>query len=184
MRGLVLPILCCLMFLELLPRSSAFQRDSSCQIQEVLNRKGWDIPGLSKTVTRTAHARYPAEGIENVFVDILESKATDSSVTLAIRYSNSNSRVEIVAKPVDVIQIQRFQIDNQVFGYLVTAVPVGIANDGHRIRAASEELLYYYDPDGSGRFTVMRYASEIFFKIVVPDWAKQRAKTTRLHQPQ
>jgi len=61
---------------------------------------------------------------------------------------------------------------------------VGITNDGHRIRAASEELLYYYDPDGSGRFTVMRYASEIFFKIVVPDWAKQRAKTTRLNQPQ
>ena len=35
------------------------------------------------------------------------------------------------------------------------------------------------DPDGSGKFTVMRYAGEMEFKIIVPEWAKQAAKSVR-----
>jgi hypothetical protein len=62
---------------------------------------------------------------------------------------------------------------DHIFGYLVTGTLVGVDTQGHRIQAASEEIVYYYDPDGSGKFKIMKYAGALNFKIVIPDWAKQ-----------
>jgi len=152
---------------------SAQSADSQCHVREVFNRKGWNIPGLSKTKTRTSHARYSQADYDSVFVDILESQAQEDSVTF-VWCGDRTDRMEIAIRPVEIKEIQRFTSNDRVFGYLVTAVPIGKGTNGEVAHAASEDHLYFYDPDGSGKFTLMRYAGEMFFKITIPNWAKQK----------
>jgi hypothetical protein len=151
----------------------AGQGDSQCRVKEVLNRKGWDVPGLSKTITKTSHAHYAPADPDNIFVDILESRVQADSITL-VSCGDTSDRLEILTRPVEITEIQRFTSNDRVFGYLVTAVPVGEGKDGKIVHAASEERLYFYDSDGTGKFTLMRYAGEMFFKIIIPGWAKQK----------
>lgn len=81
---------------------------------------------------------------------------------------------QLNVRSVDVTSIERFTINNHVFGYRVTGVIAGFDNHGRRIHAGSVEIVYYYDPDGSGKFTVMNYdASSLAFRIIVPDWVKR-----------
>lgn len=152
---------------------SARQGDSQCHVKEVLNRKGWNVPGLSQTITKTSHARFAPADPDNIFVDILESRAQADSITL-VSCGDTVDRMEILTRRVEITEIQRFTSNDRIFGYLVTAVPVSETKNGEMVHAASEERLYFYDPDGAGRFTIMRYAGDIFFKIIVPGWAKQK----------
>lgn len=84
-------------------------------------------------------------------------------------------------RSVDVTKIERFTMNGHVFGYRVTGTIAGVDNQGHRIHAGSDEYVYYYDPDGSGKFSIMRYdAGELTFKIIIPDWVKRTTNS----QPQ
>ena len=140
-----------------------------CQIKEYLNRSGWNIPGLSKADVKTSHARYTSEGLENVYVDILEPTVPQDFITFVFIISGS---AEVRNRPVDVTQIEQFMMNGHVFGYHVIATDAGFDKNGKRIHFGAQERVYYYDPDGSGKFTVMHNAGELFFKIIVPDWVK------------
>src|SRR2546422_8133769 len=148
----------------------------SCQVKELFKEEGWEIPGLSRTVLRS-HGRYTSEGIpDNVFVDILESQAPQASL-MFVGQSSEASRMEISIRSIDVTKIERFEMNGNVFGYRITGVIAAFDDSGRRIHFGSEEHAYYYDPVGSGKFSVMHYdVGEVIFKIVVPEWAKQTKK--------
>jgi len=143
-----------------------------CRIHELLNSDGWEIPGASEIVVKL-HARYSAEGTPpNVFVDVIESHKPQAVFTYVGLESCDSAR--LVRKSIDVEKIERFAVKGRVFGYLVTGVLAGNDTKGHRIHFGSEERAYYYDPDGSGKFTRMRYdTGDLIFKIVVPDWVER-----------
>jgi hypothetical protein len=144
---------------------------SSCRFKEIFNPRGWTIPGLSKT--KLAHARYTTEGTPpDVFVDLVQPISPADSVFLVSR--QSADRLEVRDQPADISSISRFTMNGHTFGYLVIADLVAITENGKRLGVGTEERLYYYDPDGSGTFTVMRNAGELQFKIIVPDWVKER----------
>jgi hypothetical protein len=170
----VLAVLCFYSLIQGSLAQSFAAQTSPCKIKELLNRQGWEIPGLAKAIVKT-HARYKAEGIpENVFIDIMESQAPEASFTYVGLKSCEIAVLNI--RSVDVTKIERFTMNGHVFGYRVTGVIVGIDNQGHRIHAASEERAYFYDPDGSGDFSVMRYdPGDLIFRIIIPDWVKQAA---------
>jgi hypothetical protein len=148
------------------------QRVSSCRFKEIVDPRGWTIPGLSKTKTKLAHARYTSEGTPpDVFVDLLQPISPANSVFLVSR--QSADRLEVRNQPADVSSISCFTMNGHAFGYLVIADLVAISENGKRVGVGTEERLYYYGPDGSGTFAVMRYAGELLFKIIVPDWVKQ-----------
>jgi hypothetical protein len=69
-------------------------------------------------------------------------------------------------------------MNDQVFGYLVIATVAANDHNGKRLFLGSQERIYYYDPDGSGKFKIMRYAGAMGFRIVIPDWVKQSKKET------
>lgn len=154
---------------------SQTQAASSCGFKEVLNPKGWMIPGLSKVEITLKHARYATEGTPpNVFVDVLKPLSTSSSVFLVSR--QLSDRLEIRDQPADISSISRFSMNGHVFGYLITADLVAVTKKGERLGLGTQERVYYYDPDGSGKLTVMRYVGgEMIFKIVVPDWVRQKS---------
>jgi hypothetical protein len=137
----------------------------------VLNPAGWQIPALAGAISK-AHARYKGEGIpDGVFVDIIEPHTPAGFFTYVGLQSCDTAVLTI--RPVDVTRIEQFTVSSHIFGYLVTGILMGIDDQGHKIQAASEEIVYYYDPDGSGKFKMMTYAGALNFKIVIPDWVKQ-----------
>jgi hypothetical protein len=104
-------------------------------------------------------------------------------VVLAFGMAGPVGRLEIQDQPVDVRKVARYAINGHVFAYLINAQLVTITDKKERILVASEEQLYYYDPDGSGQFTVMRFADEMQFKPVIPDWVKQPKEKTSASKP-
>lgn len=172
MTQLIFALLCMCSIAQLsVAQASRTDTTSPCTIKEVLNHAGWEIPALAGAKLK-AHARYKGAGIpEDVFVDIIESQSPEASFTYVGLRSCETAVLTI--RPVDVTRIEQFTMNDHIFGYLVTGTLVGVDTQGHRIQAASEEIVYYYDPDGSGKFKIMKYAGALNFKIVIPDWAKQ-----------
>lgn len=172
MIRLVFAVLCIYSIVQDLPTQSPKPQQPACKIRELINHRGWEIPGLAKTTVLT-HAHYKSEGIpENVFIDIMESQAPEASFTYV--GLKSCDTVVLNIRSVDVTKIERFTMHGRVFGYRVTGTISGFDNQGHRIHAGSDEHVYYYDPDGSGKFSIMRYdAGELTFRIIIPDWVKQ-----------
>jgi len=73
-------------------------------------------------------------------------------------------------RSVDVSKIERFMMNGHVFGYRVTGIVAGFDKQGRRIHYGGEERAYYYDPDGSGKFSVMHYDNgDLIFKITDPN---------------
>ena len=163
----------------LLAQAAGVQAAPSCSFKELFNSGGWDIPGLSGAELK-GHGRYAGEGVpENVFVEILEPQNPEASLTLISR--GPGDRIEVKNMPVDVTQIERYTMNGHVFGYHVIAVDAAYEN-GKRVHFGYQERVYFYDPDGSGKFSIRREAGELLFKIVIPDWAK-RANSSQARPP-
>lgn len=149
MIRLVFAVLCLYPIVQNLPTQSPEPRQPGCKIKELIDRRGWEIPGLVKA-TVLLHAHYKSEGIpENVFIDIMESQAPEASFTHVGLQSCDTAVLNI--RSIDVTKIERFTMNGHVFGYRVTGMIAGFDNQGHRIHAGSDEHAYYYDPDGSGQ---------------------------------
>jgi len=137
----------------------------------LLNPQGWDIPALAGATVKT-RAHYNSEGIpENVLLEIMEPH-TQAGFFTVVGLRTCDMAV-LNVRSVDVTMIERFSINGRVFGYRVTGTLAGNDKDGRRIQFGSEERAYYYDPDGSGKFAMMRYdTGELIFKIIIPEWIK------------
>ncbi|HLY27853.1 MAG TPA: hypothetical protein VKQ72_16015 [Aggregatilineales bacterium] len=146
-----------------------------CQVKELFKPLGWEIPGLSKAKAKT-HGHYISEGIpENVLIDVFEVDAAQASLIFV--GLKSCEMAQLNERSVDVSKIERFTMNGHIFGYRVTGTVAGFDKQGRRIHYGSEERVYYYDPNGSGKFSVMHYDNgELIFKIVVPDWVKQKSE--------
>jgi hypothetical protein len=152
------------------------QAAPQCEIKELFNRRGWRIPGLSSAKRAEAPHRYKTDEGQDLSLDVLKPVSPADSVILAFGVAGPVGRLEIQDQAADILKIARYTISGHVFAYLVSAQLVTITDKKERIGVASEEQLYYYDPDGSGQFTVMRFADEMQFKPVIPDWVKQSKK--------
>jgi len=174
MRLIVILTLACSSLSALIMQTGESQKAATpCRIRELFKPNGWDIPGLSKATVKT-HGHYVSKGIpENVFIDTLEAKAPEASLIFVGLKSCEMAQMNV--RSIDVTKIERFMMNGHVFGYRVTGVVAGFDKQGRRIHYGSEERVYYYDPDGFGKFSVMRYDDgDLIFKIVVPDWVKQK----------
>lgn len=174
-RFIFVCLLYCSSFSAFPAQAMGVQAAPPCSFKELFNRSGWDIPGLKGAVLKV-HAHYKSEGIpENVFMDILEPRIPEATITFAGPASGQPDRLYIVKRPVDVTKIERFMTNGHTFGYRITGVDAGYDENHKRTHLGSVEIVYYYDPDGSGTFSVQRDASPLLFKIIVPDWVKQVA---------
>ena len=170
-RLLMIALLSCFLA-PLLGAQSGMEVQQPCRIKELLNNRGWKIPGLSRSTVIT-HGRYKSEGVpDDVFIDTMESQAPAGAFTYV--FLSSCDVAVLQSRSIDVTKIERFSMHERVFGYRITGVIAGFDEKGKRIHFGTQETVYFYDPTGSGKFTIMRYdTGELIFKIVVPDWVKQ-----------
>jgi hypothetical protein len=132
--------------------ASAEPRTKGCGFIELLNRDGWAIPGLANSTTKISGAKVKEEGLpSDVTVDVLEPSNPDSSVTDVLCFADQPARLEVRNQSVRVMELWRFKRNGRVFAYRVNA---GLTAGG--VGLGSAEVLLFYDPDGSGKFTVQR----------------------------
>jgi hypothetical protein len=90
-------------------------------------------------------------------------------------------RIEIVENaPVKIYALWAFDFGGPVFAYRVAYAPESI-NGGQRHELASMTSVFFYDPDGSGKFSVLKYQKWVrepkfteYLPESVPDWAKKK----------
>jgi hypothetical protein len=142
----------------------------SCLVLELLNQVGWAIPALDRAVPKVVDAKVKMPGIpEDVFVDILEPGNHDAVVTLVRCVSDQPGRVEVRNQPIRVKELLRFKKYGRVFAYRINAGLIG----GNGVALGTAEVLLFYDPDGSGRFTIQRDVAGALIPIIVPAWVQE-----------
>ena|ERR1700682_3782666 len=144
---------------------------AACEISEIANPAGWTIPGLSRTSTKM-HAPWTTGGLEGIFVDVMESNTPEATVIFASTVREHSGRVQFREQPVNVKEILRFSMNDHFFAYRIAVEFVAIEGK-KRIPVGSEVMVTFYDEDGSGRFTVMRYQRGLLNNVTVPEWIKR-----------
>ncbi len=175
MRFILVVLSACSFGFSWFVQTKGAQPVAPCLIRELLNPNGWDIPGLSKAVVKT-HGHYTSQGVpENVFVDGMEPTVPEA--TLMFVGLKSCEVAQLNLRSIDVTKVERFTMNGRIFGYRILGTIATLDEHGRRIHFGSQESVYYYDPDGSGKFSVMHYdTGELIFKIIVPDWVNQKAR--------
>jgi hypothetical protein len=126
---------------------------------------GWLVPGLDNASAKVADARVKMEGVpEDTRMDVLESRKPKGTVTL-VSCSAQPGRLEVRSQQIRVLELWRFKRNGRIFAYRVNA---GLSAGDVALGAAVE--LLFYDPDGSGQFTIQRYIDDRKPWLIIPSW--------------
>jgi hypothetical protein len=145
----------------------------SCLVLELLSQVGWVVPGLDGSSTKIADVRVKMAGVpEDVAVDVLTPGNADAAVTLVKCINDQAGRLEVRNQPIHVNELLRFKKAGRVFAYKINAGLTG----GNGVALGAAEVLLFYDPDGSGRFTIQRDVAGAKFPVIVPAWVNNMTK--------
>ncbi len=139
-----------------------------CNIIELYNREGWEIPGIRNVRLKERITNITADN-EEVSVEVLQPIDRVAWLPLISYVPKYPGRIELREQPINVIEIRRYSIKERIFAYRVSAEQVA-AEGKRRIAIASAEVVMFYDIDGNGRFTIREYATNIPYKLKVPHW--------------
>jgi hypothetical protein len=139
-----------------------------CRVAEAYRATGWSIPGIGDDPPRLELVRGPeTDGI--TWHEVKKHK-TRATATEFGRTEGHPERISIDENPRDVLAVQRLSAKGVVFAYLVN-LGDAVIEHGKWVSIGSASVVLYYDANGSGRFSVMRY-HDLFAKIPVPGWVK------------
>jgi hypothetical protein len=131
---------------------------------------GWLVPGLNDASTKVLDARVKMEGVpDDTRMDVLESRKPKGTVTLVSCPANQLGRLEVRSQEIRVLELWRFKRNGRIFAYRVNA---GLSAGDIALGAAVE--LLFYDPDGSGQFTIQRYIDDRKPWLIIPNWVAAR----------
>ena len=150
--------------------------NSGKQRCEEFNQKGWTVPGL---LGATKQARGPIKDMDGIFLSVLNPGEAETSLATPICPAVEGKSPEYHQVPIKVLKLWSFDAGGAVFAYRVEYADEVIHQDGTRGELASYSVVFFYDTDGLGRFTLMRPSSMIgrnyFDPALVPKWAKEAA---------
>lgn len=149
------------------PASST--QSPTCGFTELYRASGWDIPGVEHGVPdppRMDFAPIPGVGVINI-----QPRPLETAILFAACIDAAPGRLTLEEMPVRVLHLMRFDVKGKVFAY---GVSLGGQSDHHGKRAdvGSAYSVFYYDSEGKGIFTVMRFEKNWFNPQFVPDWVK------------
>lgn len=146
------------------------QRDfasHSCKFNEVVNRAGWEVPGVEGAAI-AKHARYNSPESNGLVVAVLTPK--DSLAAQVVIGQEGVGRLTYRLQPIEIQELWRYEKKGRVFAYRVRAIWMG-GEGSTRYPLATATTLLFYDSTGNGKFDVMRYSdSDMPFKLIVPEW--------------
>ncbi len=152
---------------------------SKCQFSEVYLQNGWTIPGTdsAKSKQRTPLARHAG-----IFLTTFDTLDAEINLTIATCKSTQEGRLEIKEISAKIIKLWAFDAGSKPFAYRIEYAES--ASDDKRSDPSSA-IIFFYDLDGSGTFTLFRYADpskSIMLPSIIPDWAQNEMDQPTPHQ--
>ena len=153
---------------------------AKCQFSEVLRSDGWTFPGVdsAKSKQRTALARHAG-----MFVTMFDPLDADVNLTIATCKSTQEGRLEIKEITAKIIKLWAFDAGSKPFAYRIEYVETATNED--KRSAPGSAIIFFYDLDGSGTFTLLKYADSsksIMLPSIIPDWAQNEMDQPTPHQ--
>jgi hypothetical protein len=152
---------------------------AKCQFAEVFRHDGWTIPGTDSTKSKQ---RTPLAKHAGMFITKYEPLDADISLTIATCKSTQEGRLEIKEVTARIIKLWAFDAGSKPFAYRLEYAEA--ASDDKRSEPGSS-IIFFYDLDGSGTFTLFKYADPakgIMLPSIVPDWAQNEMDQPTPHQ--
>lgn len=158
----------------------SWSSEEKCGFSELYQWEGWKIPGLSGASSK--EARVPlvshTEGVEGnvtseIFVTPLNAGKSDLQLTVLQCSRDFPDRLVVRFVRVKALEMWQFDFNKKVFAYGVRYEPQ-IATGGIPHGTLEYLQVIFYDIDGAGRFTAMRYQNtRLFQSLKVPEWVKR-----------
>ena len=144
---------------------------SGCDPYGFVQEEGWTIPGL-RGAARKEHAAF--KNIPGVYVTILQPVDVKTAATFG--RCSQEGRVETEVIPIKITRLCSYEMGGRTFAYFVDYVD---------IFSGGASTMFFYDLDGSGRFTLARYPKDVHGSMIpafVPDWVKKERKALSRHK--
>jgi hypothetical protein len=147
------------------------------QSGSITKKEGWTIPGL-KGAKLKQHATL--ENLKGFSLTIMEPGDAESIITYA-RCSQTGTEIEEKTDlPIKIIKLSSYDFGGRVFAYRLEFSRETVQN-GVRGELGGSFRVFYYDMDGSGRFSFAEFLTTISGSMIpafIPDWAKNRSEVT------
>lgn len=152
-------------------------KSPTCIFSELFRSDGWNVPGLEGA--KVKRARSKVTNIPGLFLTMLEPADPEVDLTEMNCDQQHPGRVNVRENaPIKVLDLWAFDFGGQVFAYRLSYAGEAIY-DGKREDLAWATSIFFYDLDGSGRFTVIRYPTfkgkpdfTTYLPEFIPDWVK------------
>ena len=148
---------------------------NACRFGEVYSREGWKIPGGRGAAPKGSRAAL--QSFPEVFVTQLRPGKLDLTLPMFQCSRDIQGRLSFRAKPVAVLELWRFDYHGNPFAFGAKYEPQTTDAKGTNPRRSLEFVsVFFYDPDGSGHYSIMKYPTSpsFFSSIEVPPWVMSR----------
>jgi hypothetical protein len=148
-------------------------------VKRVINRKGWEIPGLlqSRAVSSRQILKGFGNGSSDMYVTVLKP---DSEVIAPIPSYSSQDNGETIfvgQRQAAVRQILKCDVDGRTFAYVLQLIIILDDPENNRRGYAGEFGLRYYDNDGDGKFESLEPGDPLVnVNFRIPAWALQKER--------
>jgi len=149
-------------------------RSATCGISEFVRKEGWTIPGLlGAKVKQRSHLT----NLPGTFLTKLEPIEPEVTFTEMRCVSVERAEPEVKDLPIKILNLWSFDMGGSAYAYRLEYSEEAVEN-GKRAELASFSVVFFYDLDGSGQFTLMKHQTMKgggwLIPAFVPEWAKNR----------
>ena len=148
---------------------------------EAFRADGWAVPGL---LGAKKQARGPIKDWDGVFLSVLDPGVKETWLVIPRCRAVADDASEVDPVPIKVLKLWSFDSGGVPFAYRVEFADEVIHPDGTRVELASSSVVFFFDTDGSGRFTLVRTSSMIGRNLFYPDFVPEWTKVASPAQPQ
>lgn len=144
----------------------------ACSFSEAYLKDGWTIPGLDGSVPQFRQAWKDNPGF---FITQLKPSRAESSISPDVFCPYDHpGRLEVLNQPIRVMILASWDYKGRVFGYFV-AYARQVVENGIRSELGAASVVQFFDMDGSGRFTVMRFPNvkNPVKPAIIPAWVRE-----------
>jgi hypothetical protein len=145
---------------------------TTCSFSEIYRKDGWTIPGLPGVKVKGQRAKLT--NMPGVFVTVLIPRESEAMMTDIWCPPDHSGRLEMEDQPIRILDLWSFDFSGRVFAYGISYGKDAMQN-GIRVPLGAASAVMFYDLDGSGHFTVRRWARWPFMPDFIPDWARNGA---------
>jgi hypothetical protein len=149
----------------------------ACSFSEIYRKDGWTVPGVSGAKVKQ---RGKLGNISGVFVTVLKPVEAETNIAEIWCPSDHPGRLVVDDRPIRILALWSYDFDGRLFAYRINYALQTIDN-GTRNELAAAIAVFFYDTDGSGRFTVSDGGKSVngrglgYLPSFIPDWAKSGA---------